>query len=259
MSKIKEFLQTCRIFDTETTSLDFRDAEIIQLATVDYVAGQAWAVTYNQFFKPSKPISPEISAITYITNRMVANSPSFSEEKGAAQKMLSDKSFLVAHNAFYDEKVLRHHGVCHSPILCTMRMAKKLYESDPTITAYNLSYLRYALDLPIDDNMIAHRADDDSYVTAVLFEHLVDIAIEQWHIKPDGDIGQQLIEWLAEPIITHTMPFGKHKGQPMQSVPLSYWQWALETLPSLNENEMEYDRDFAASVAYAVEKIFEKS
>lgn len=257
MSKTTKFLQTCRVFDTETTSLDFRDAEIIQLATADYQPG--WAVTYDQFFKPSKPIPPEVSAITYITNRMVANSPSFAEKKNVVQDMLNDKPFLVAHNAFYDEKVLKAHNVLHSPIICTMRMAKKLYESDPTVTAYNLSYLRYALDLSIDDNMIAHRADDDSYVTAVLFEHLVDVAIEQWHIKPDGNIGQQLIDWLAEPIITHTMPFGKHKGQKMVDVPLSYWQWALENMDSLNEDKPEFDRDFSASVIHAVEKIFEKS
>lgn len=253
----KSFLETCRVFDTETTSLDFRDAEIIQLATADYASN--WAITYDRFYKPSLPIPPEVSAITYITNRMVANAPSFASEKEKVQGLLTDKPFLIAHNAFYDEKVLTNHGLKYSPIICTMRMAKKLYESDEKITAYNLSYLRYALDLPIDDDVIAHRADQDAFVTAVLFEHLLNYAIEQWHIKKDGDIGQQLIDWLAEPIIMHTMPFGKHKGQKMQDVPLSYWQWALENMDSLNEDKPEFDRDFSASVIYAVEKIFEKT
>lgn len=255
MSKITKFLQTCRVFDTETTSLDFLEAEVIQLATVDYEPG--WSLTYNQFFKPSKPIPPEVSAITYITNRMVDDSSSFDSELKQVETMLGDKEFLVAHNAFYDEKVLARYNLKHSPIICTMRMAKKLYESDPNITAYNLSYLRYALDLPIDDNMIAHRADDDAYVTAVLFEHLVNYAVDQWHIKANESIGNHLIEWLSEPIIIHTMPFGKHKGKKMIDVPLSYWQWALENMDSLNEDAPEFDRDFSASVINAVEKIFD--
>jgi len=255
MEQLTQTLKDFRVFDTETTSLDFRDAQMIQFATCDY--DNKWEVSYNQLYRPPQPIPSEVSAVTYISNRMVSNKPSFEDDFETIERLLNEKPFLVAHNAFYDERVLKEHRVNHSPIICTMRMAKKLYESDPNIKAYNLSYLRYALDLPIDDDVIAHRADQDAYVTSILFEHLVKYAIEQWHVKADENIGEQIIGWLEEPIIIHTMPFGKHKGQKMQDVPLSYWQWALENMNSLQEDLPEFDRDFSASVIYAVEKIFE--
>lgn len=261
-SKTKLFSE-CTIFDTETTSLDFREAEVIQFATADYIlarSGEGWKVTFDSFYKPSKPISPHVSAICFITNKMVEDRPSFEDELDYIQSLFDKTQYIVAHNAFYDEKVLARYDLKLPPMLCTMRMAKKIYESNKSVEAYNLSYLRYALNLPISDDIIAHRADQDSLVTAALFEHLVNAAVQDWHVdEKKGPLGQQLVKWLEEPIIVHTMPFGKHKGKPMQDVPLDYWQWALETLPSLNENAMEYDRDFAASVAHAVGKIFEKS
>lgn len=255
-----QLFRSCTIFDTETTSLDFREAEVIQFATVNYATdAKRWGVVFDEYYKPSKPISPHVSAICYITNRMVEDKPSFESQLVDIQSLLDKTPYLVAHNAFYDEKVLSRYDLKLPPIICTMRMAKKIYESERRVEAYNLSYLRYALDLPIPDDVIAHRADQDSIVTASLFEHLVDAAIQNWYInEKKGPLCDQIVKWLADPIITHTMPFGKYRGEKMQNVPLSYWQWALETLDSLNESMPEYDRDFAASVAYAVEKILNK-
>jgi exodeoxyribonuclease X len=268
MNTIEQLFEQSLIFDLETTSLDFRVAEVIQMATVERLVSAkssnangspVWAVQYDSFFCPSEPISPEISAITGITNRMVEGYPSFMSQFDLIQETLLSKPYIIAHNSFYDEKIITKHGLATQNMLCTMRMAKKIYNDDVKVTAYNLPYLRYALDLPIDDSFVAHRADADAYMTAILFEHLVNKAVELWYIDPaKGPLGDQLLKWLDQPIIMHKMPFGKHKGKNMQDVPLDYWQWALETMDSLQEDKPEYDRDFSASVVYAVEQIFEK-
>ena len=137
-------------------------------------------------------------------------------------------------------------------------MARKLFADDDTVKKHTLSYLRYRLDLPIPDEIIAHRAADDVIVTTALFLHLLQEAITKGFISGEGNVGAELIAWLDEPIVTTIMPFGKHKDKKMVDVPLSYWQWAIENMDSLTEGTQYYDADFAASVALAVEQIFEK-
>lgn len=96
-------------------------------------------------------------------------------------------------------------------------------------------------------------------MTGILFAELLSEALGQGVIDGDAaDLGQQIVDWINEPIIITTMPFGKHRGEKLTSIPLSYWQWALAEMNSLQEDKPEYDPDFAASVAKAVEEIFEK-
>jgi len=205
---------------------------------------------------------PEISAVTNITDKMVKGKPSFAKSIESFDKILEtigtpDDTIIVAHNAFYDKNVFTH-GYSTSTVLdrewvCTMRMAKKLYADDDTVTAFNLAYLRYRFDLDVPDDIPAHRASADAYVTAKLFEHLLDEALAQGVFAPGVDKRTQLLEWLNEPAIMTKMPFGKHKGKKLEEVPMSYWNWALNNMDSLDEKKDEYDADFAASVIKVLE------
>jgi len=258
------FLQETLVLDTETTSLIHKEAEVIQYAAADVltILGEIAAETYripNSFHQPDVTIPPEISAITSITNRMVKGHEPFKDAQPRVQAELDQYKYFVAHNAFYDNGVLSAHGVNMPKAFCTMRMARKLFGNDEKITAHNLSYLRYALDLPISDTLPAHLADADVMVTGILFYTLLEKAIAGNFIDIDGDIGGQLEAWMAEPIIVTKMTFGKHRGKDFSEVPLSYWQWALENFDSLNEDDSAYDMDFAASVASAIEGILEKN
>ena len=137
-----------------------------------------------------------------------------------------------------------------------MRFAKKLYKDDTNISEYNLSFLRYALDLPIPDDIPAHLANADVMVTTLLFAKLVEDAITQDILDLEaGELGEQLVVWLDKPVIITIMPFGKHKGKKLTEVPVDYWQWALDNFNSLNEEDSAYDKDFAASVTKAIEVI----
>jgi len=261
---ITKLLEESLVVDTETTSLDFRKAEVIQYASQDAlgvletIADEEYDVP-NDFYKPAEPISAKISSITTITNRMVDDCINFKETLEDVQAEFDRFPYMVAHNAYYDDRILKEHGL-NTPInICTLRLSRKLLADDPNIEEHTLSYLRYALDLPIPDDIPSHLADADVMVTALLLAHLIGLAVEQDIITLDSDIGKQLIAYLAAPVVITVMPFGKHKGKKLTEVPISYWQWAMDKMDSLNEEDPAYDKDFAASVSSAVEKILESA
>ena len=250
------------VLDTETTSLNFKIAEVIEFGFV-LKFKEEWG-QFDELHQPSGPIDHEISAITNITDKMVAGKPSFADSLGDFDQILEtvgtpDETIIVAHNAFYDKNIFTH-GYPTSKVLdhewvCTMRMAKKLYGNDDTVKKFNLAYLRYRFDLDVPEDIPAHRASSDAYVTAKLFEHLLDEAQAQGVFAPGIDKRQQLFEWMNGPAVFDTMPMGKHKGKKLTEVPMEYWTWALSNMDSLNEKKDEYDADFAASVVKALESL----
>jgi DNA polymerase III epsilon subunit-like protein len=258
MDRKTEFLTNCLILDTETTSKDYNEAEVTELGYVMYNDGN-WE-RFVELYKPNEPITPEVSAITNITNKMVAGCRNFDEGVDDLKMLLGalgQDAAIVAHNSFYDMKVLERYDVSHKTWVCTMRIAKKLYGNDPTVSAFNLPYLRYRFNIldPADHKIDAHRADSDALVTAYLLSHFVDVLIQQEVLEENEPYLQQLQEWLDEPIVFETMPMGKHKGKRLEEVPLDYWQWALANMDSLDETKENFDKDFAASVAIALEKM----
>jgi len=265
---VTKLFQNTIILDTETTSLDFKVAEVIEWASaplmeiVETVATEEYKIRCNQLYKPSKPLPQEISAITTITNRMIdaGATCAFDDDLATIQTELNHHDYYVAHNAFYDANILARYSLKMPRQICTMRLAEKLYADDVNIKEYNLSYLRYALDIPVSDSLVAHRADADIIVTGMLFTTLLDKALADGEIDANADdLGFELVKYLEKPVKITTMPFGKHKGKKLVDVPLDYWLWALDKMDSLQENKPEYDKDFAASVAEAVQEIFDNT
>lgn len=262
---IEQLLSESIVIDTETTSLDFKEAEIIQYAgdsamkIIERFAEHGFeGAVPAQFFTAEKPITPETSSITTITNRTVEGCPKFSERQEVTESYINGFKYMVAHNSYYDEGVFKSYGMKFPQTICTMRFAKKLYKDDINITKHNLSFLRYALDLPIPDDVPAHLADADVLVTTMLFARLVEDAIVSGDLDVEaGDLGGQITAWLDKPVIIKVMSFGKHKGKKLVEVPIDYWQWALENFNSLNEEDSAFDKDFAASVTLAIEAILE--
>lgn len=252
MNRKEEFLNSIIVFDTETTDKDFKKAEVIEFGHTIRQNGK-WIST-TELYKPSLPISPEVSAINNITNKMVIDKISFTDAINETMNMLSRYDGIVAHNMFYDNNVLKNYNVdtFEDKHICTFRLSKHLYGNDPSVTQFNLQYLRYRFDIEIDQNN-AHRADFDSLLCALYLEHIVDECVSRKLIDDSTDYASQLSELSKQPYRVYTMPFGKHAGQPLESVPLSYWDWALANIPSLQEDAPEYDYDFASSVINAIE------
>jgi DNA polymerase-3 subunit epsilon len=98
--------RTAVLLDTETTGLDARKNEIIELGMVkfDYLAdGRIAGVrdTFSAFNEPCEPIPPEISALTGITDEMVAG---HRIDETAVASFVEDAVIVIAHNSGFDRK-----------------------------------------------------------------------------------------------------------------------------------------------------------
>lgn len=252
MSLKEEFLSSCLILDTETTSDDYKTAEIIESGFV-IRENNDWTV-FQELHNPvdKRAISPKVQSISYITNKMLEDKPSFVSTKDVFQEVVNGykNGYLVAHNHFYDMKVLENHGIDTSSHnwLCSWRMSKKLFNGIESIEETNLPYLRFALELDVPIEMRCHRAGNDSFITAKLLEVLVGYMEEMNLIDKSQSYGPQILKWMHEPIIFDRMPFGKHKNELMSEVPRSYFQWAVRNMDSLNPDNDNYDSDLAESI-----------
>jgi len=94
--------------DVETTGLDPQKNEIIELAMVPFIYGLDGEIfdvgeAYQRFQEPSAPIPPEITAITSITDEMVAGQ---CIDPAEVASFASGAALVVAHNAAFDRRFL---------------------------------------------------------------------------------------------------------------------------------------------------------
>jgi DNA polymerase III subunit epsilon len=94
------------LLDVETTGLDQRNDEVIELGMVkfDYLPDGRIAGlrdVFSSFNEPSDPIPPEVTALTGITNDMVAG---HRIEEAAVSAFAYDAVIIIAHNASFDRK-----------------------------------------------------------------------------------------------------------------------------------------------------------
>lgn len=244
------FLQSCLVLDTETTGKDYNTAEIIETGFVIRESNN-WTV-FQELHKPIRSgVPPAVSAICYITNKMVEDKPSFVNSKEVFQSVVDGytNGYMVGHNYFYDMKVLQNHGITMpSNHVCTWRMAKKLFNGMDDIESTSLPYLRFALELDVPLEMRCHRAGNDSFITGKLLEILVDLMETTNLLDTDKPYGPQIQQWSLEPIIYDHWPMGKYKGLKFIDIPKSYWTWALSNLDSLNDSNDTFDNDLYQSV-----------
>jgi DNA polymerase III epsilon subunit-like protein len=251
----EDFLSKCLVLDTETNSNDYEVAEIIESGFV-IRDNQSWTI-FQELHRPVKyTIPPKVESICYITNEMVFNKLPFTETKDVFQDVVNGyiDGYLVAHNNFFDMRVLKNNGIDTSSHkwIDTWRIAKKLFNGVETIQENNLPYLRFALKLDVPIEMYCHRAGNDSFITAKLLEAFIGIMIESNIIDIEQPFGPQIYDWTVSPILYNRMPFGKYKGDLISSIPHSYWQWALKNTQWFDDTADNYDPDLAASINEAL-------
>lgn len=103
---IGEVTKTGVLIDVETTGLDQQQDEIIELGMVKFeylpdgrIAGLR--DVFTSFNEPSGPIPPEVSALTGITDEMVAG---HRIDEAAVSSFVADAMIVIAHNAGFDRK-----------------------------------------------------------------------------------------------------------------------------------------------------------
>jgi len=222
--------------DTETTGNEPKKDFLCQLAF------KSKDETFCELFKPPISIPPEASAITHITNKMVADKKSFKESSnyGAIKLMLESKeNVLVAHNAKFDVAILNNEDIIPENIICTLRVARAL-DKNNVIPQYRLQYLRYYLDIDIEAE--AHDALGDVLVLEKLFERLLDKIIKGDGVTEEKAI-EKMIEISSKPSLMNMFNFGKYNGKTVEEVAKmdrGYLEWMLNQ-KELNNAENEED------------------
>ncbi len=120
--------RTAIFLDVETTGLDPRSDDVIELAMAPFtysLDGRVFGVgpVFQSFNQPRAPISPEITAITGITNDMVAGCRI---DPAAVAAFAAPASLIIAHNAAFDRRFTER----LSPVFTTKPWACSMAEVD---------------------------------------------------------------------------------------------------------------------------------
>ena len=221
-------------FDTETTGNEQKDF-LVQIA-FKHEGG-----SFTGLYKPEIKIPPEASAIHHITNKMVADKPTFKEstDQPIIKKLFeADDSIVVAHNAPFDLMIVAKEDIKPHNFICTLRVAREL-DPEGKIPRYNLQYLRYLLDLDVEAT--AHDALGDVLVLEKLFLRLKNKIIQEEKVTEDEAI-EKMIEISSHPSLFRTMNFGKHNGKKIEEVLATdrgYLEWLLQE--KLDSDQIEDD------------------
>lgn len=146
------------LVDIETTGLNILRDKITEIALI-VMTEKGIETRWHSLINPSCVIPDTISSLTGITNSMVSSAPYFYEVAETLMSFLED-GILVAHNARFDYGFLKNAFKASGytlkmPVLCTIKLWKKLY---PGLPKYSLSHLTERFNIPTP---ISHRAEAD--------------------------------------------------------------------------------------------------
>jgi exodeoxyribonuclease X len=224
------------VLDVETTGDDPAVDKVCELGwcATDLAAA---IVSGSRLVNPGIPISPGASAVHHLVDADVAECPTldhvvmdhlfFSSGIPDENHAAPFWGIPVAHNAPFDSAFL---PMVKGPWLDTLRMARRYLPEAPR---HSNQFLRYYLTLEVPRTAVPHRAEGDAVVTAALLRYLLNgPAKADYERQPiEAFIAQQ-----SEPVLLHTVGFGKHKGKPWAEVPRDYLQWLLRNSEGSDED-----------------------
>jgi len=169
---------TFAVVDVETTGMRASGDDRVTDIAVVLVQGDRVELVFDSLINPGCAISPQITALTGITDAMVADAPTFDMAADAILAALAGRVF-VAHNvrfdwSFVNAELRRNRGLSlDGPRLCTVRMSRRLVHG---LTSHALDHVTAHFNL---DNGARHRASGDALVTAEILRRLLALAMEQ--------------------------------------------------------------------------------
>ena len=225
--------------DTETTGREEQD-RIFQ------VAYEFEGKERAELFKPPLPLSIEAMEATHYTNRDVADKPTFQETqfyKELKDLLERDDVVFVAHNAPFDIEMLHRDGLEVGRFIDTLKVAQYL-DPEAKLGAYRLQYLRYALDLRVDDAQ-AHDALGDVRVLKALFERLFKKLVQD--LEDEEQVIEKMEEISRAPTEIKRISFGKHQGKLLIEIleeDRGYLEWLLKQKEQDTENPHDQNEDW---------------
>lgn len=177
------------VIDIETTGLQVRGNDIIELSAIKYDVGFQPVSCFTTLLKPRKPIPAEASAVNHITDDMVKDCPPFSAVASSFSEYISGCN-VAGHNLNFDLKFL---FVCGADLPEKSRYYDTLMLAKKTLTAYGSKKYDYHTgeysenyDYDVDDYKLetlcdyyniyrndAHRSLSDCFATAKLLEYII--------------------------------------------------------------------------------------
>ena len=158
------------IVDIETTGGTPASSKITEIAII-ISDGENELEKYETLVNPEIPIPYNITRITGIDDRMVANSPRFFEVAKTIIKLLEGKTF-VAHNVNFDYGIIRNEFrdlgyEFEAEKMCTVKLSRKYF---PGLPSYSLGKLSKSLDVVLTTH---HRAMADTQATVEIFHKII--------------------------------------------------------------------------------------
>jgi ATP-dependent DNA helicase DinG len=178
------------VIDLETTGLDPRTCEIIEMGLGRYESGKL-KDTFSQLVKPSASIPEEITRLTGIDDIMVRNAPAIDEAIDGFSNLLQGSLWIVGHNISFDlsflksvlpEELFRNLG---PKVIDTGTLARILF---PRLTRFSLGNLVRFLGI---ERKRAHRALDDCLVTGQVYLKLIS-KLNSLNVSQRESIGRML-------------------------------------------------------------------
>ncbi len=176
--------------DIETTGLDPRDDEIIEIAAIRVVNGDV-TEEFSEFVKPQGPVPNFIKVLTHITDAQLASGLPVEQALRRLQAFLGDAP-VVCHNTPFDVGFINHHlerigqPKLFNPTRDTLELAR-IYL--PFIRDQKLGTVCEFFGIEIES---AHRAIHDARATAQLFAKLTDLILNVIPLKLNNTIAQLL-------------------------------------------------------------------
>ncbi|MEO6406067.1 MAG: exonuclease domain-containing protein [Ferruginibacter sp.] len=158
------------IVDIETTGGHASSHGITEIAIFIF-DGNNILHKYQTLINPQQKVPYYITALTGISNAMLASAPLFAEVAEEIFNLLQDRIF-VAHNVNFDFSFVKHHlSIAGFNLnvkkLCTVRLCRKVL---PGMPSYSLGNICRNVGISIQDR---HRAAGDAHATVILFETLL--------------------------------------------------------------------------------------
>jgi DNA polymerase III epsilon subunit-like protein len=236
-------------FDLETTGVDTLTSKPVQIGLHFSDTQRRWSALCNPGSKAlSSPDFLVASEIHGITAEALEGAPTVDEAVALALEQLIDYEVLIGYNLVdFDLKITPTIGAARS-VIDVMRLARLLAEEcDPPAALqvrHPLGLAAFSMRLDVMYGLAtgelldgAHDAATDAYATSTVLEYLLGLYYVQ---RPD------LVELASE---LRSPPYawsgwdgtfklkgslwvcqiGKHKGKPIQHIPVDYLEWILKS------------------------------
>ena len=167
-------------FDLETTGLDPRQDQIVEIGAVKFDR-QGLTARFSILINPGIPMPAEAEKVNKISDAMLRDKPAIGQVMPDFLRFI-EGSIVIAHKAAFDcgfiNQNLKNSPVSPfptlpNPIVDTLVLSREAF---PGLYSYSLQNLAADLKIPSKD---AHRAEDDARLCMEIFLRCVERASQQ--------------------------------------------------------------------------------